>query len=55
MQKNFWDAVKGRRSIYGLSDEKIVSNERVAEIVRDAVKHVPSPFNSQSTRTIVAV
>lgn len=53
MQKNFWDAVKQRRSIYGLSDEKIVSSERVTEIVRDAVKHVPSPFNSQSTRAIV--
>ena len=53
MQKSFWEAVKGRRSIYGLSDEKIVSNERIVEIVRDAVKHVPSPYNSQSTRTIV--
>ena len=29
MQKSFWDAVKGRRSIYGLGDEKIVSNERI--------------------------
>jgi predicted oxidoreductase (fatty acid repression mutant protein) len=53
MEKSFWDAVQGRRSIYGLSDEKIVSNERVTEIVRNAVKLVPSPYNSQSTRTIV--
>jgi len=53
MQKSFWDAVIQRRSIYGLSDEKIVSNERITEIVRDAVKHVPSPYNSQSARAIV--
>jgi predicted oxidoreductase (fatty acid repression mutant protein) len=53
MQKSFWDAVQERRSIYGLSDEKIVTNERITEIVRDAVKHVPSPYNSQSTRAIV--
>lgn len=53
MQKSFWDAVTARRSIYGLSDEKIVSNERVSKIVRDAVTHVPSPYNSQSTRAIV--
>ncbi len=53
MQKSFWDAVKGRRSIYGLSGEKIVPNERITEIVRSAVKHVPSPYNSQSTRAIV--
>jgi predicted oxidoreductase (fatty acid repression mutant protein) len=53
MQKSFWDAVKERRSIYGLSDEKSLSNERITQIVRDAVTHVPSPFNSQSTRTIV--
>lgn len=53
MQKSFWDTVKQRRSIYGLSDKKIVPNERIIELVRDAVKHVPSPFNSQSTRVIV--
>jgi len=53
MQKSFWDAVIQRRSIYGLSDEKIVSNERITQIVRDAVKHVPSPYNSQSTRAVV--
>lgn len=53
MQNSFWDAVKGRRSIYGLSDEKIVPKQRIIEIVRDAVKHVPSSYNSQSTRAVV--
>ncbi len=53
MQKSFWDAVKQRRSIYGLSNEKIVPNEKIAEIVKGAVTHVPSPYNSQSTRVVV--
>ncbi len=53
MSKSFWEAVKERRSVYGLSDEKIVPNERIAEIVHDAVKHVPSPYNSQSTRVVL--
>ncbi len=53
MSKSFWDTVKGRRSIYGFSNEKIVSEERIAEIVKDAVKYTPSAFNSQSTRIVV--
>ncbi len=53
MSKSFWEAVKERRSVYGLSDEKIVPNERITEIVHDAVKHVPSPYNSQSTRVVL--
>lgn len=53
MQKSFWDAVAARRSLYGLSDEKIVPNARIADIVREAVRHVPSPYNSQSTRAVV--
>ncbi len=53
MQKSFWDAVKQRRSIYGISNEKIVPNDKIAEIVKGAVTHVPSPYNSQSTRIML--
>lgn len=53
MSKSFWEALKNRRSIYGLSNEKIVAEERVEEIVKDAVKYTPSSFNSQSTRVVV--
>lgn len=53
MSKPFWDAVKDRRSIYGLSAEKIVAEERIEEIVRDAIAYTPSAFNSQSTRIIL--
>ena len=53
MSKSFWETVKGRRSIYGFSNEKIVSEDRIEQIVKDAVKYTPSAFNSQSTRIVV--
>ena len=53
MEKTFWTAVKGRRSIYALGNEKIVSEEKIQEIVTDALLHTPSPFNSQSTRLVL--
>jgi hypothetical protein len=53
MEKTFWNAVKGRRSIYALGNEKIVSEEKIQEIVTDALLHTPSPFNSQSTRLVL--
>lgn len=36
-----------------LGKEEVVSRERVKEIVDFAVKHTPSPFNSQSGRIVV--
>ncbi len=53
MAKDFFSAVEQRRSIYGLSDEQVISNERIAEIVRQSIKHAPSAFNSQSARTVI--
>ncbi|MDQ0113528.1 nitroreductase family protein [Paenibacillus harenae] len=53
MSHNFMQAVKERRSIYGLSKEQVVSADRIQEIVDDAVKYAPSAFNSQSARVVV--
>lgn len=53
MEKTFMEAIKNRRSIYALSNEIIVSEEKIEEIVRDAIKHTPSAYNSQSTRIII--
>lgn len=53
MTNAFMDAVKNRRSIYGISKEKVISNARVQELVEDAVKHTPSTFNSQSSRVVL--
>jgi predicted oxidoreductase (fatty acid repression mutant protein) len=49
----FLTAVAGRRSLYALSKESPISNDRILEIVNHALKHAPSPFNVRSARCIV--
>ncbi len=53
MGKDFYSAVKDRRSIYGISKEAVIPDERIAEIVRNAVLHAPSASNSQSGRAVI--
>lgn len=53
MDMQFCEAIANRRSYYAIGKEKIVSEDKVQEIVNFAVKHVPSSFNSQSARVIV--
>ncbi|MBU5673414.1 nitroreductase family protein [Paenibacillus brevis] len=47
------DLLKKRRSIYAINKEIPVSQERIEEIVGQAVKYVPSSFNSQSARVLI--
>lgn len=53
MEKNFFNAVKDRRTFYGISKETLVSDERIQEVIEYAVKHTPSAFNSQSARVVL--
>ncbi|WHX31662.1 nitroreductase family protein [Brevibacillus agri] len=53
LSKDFFTAVKDRRTYYGISKEAVVSDERIRELVEEAVKHTPSSFNSQSARVVV--
>lgn len=53
MEKAFLAAVKDRRTYYGIGKEPVASDERIQEIVQEAVKHTPSAFNSQSARVVV--
>lgn len=53
MERNFVDAVKARRSYYGISKDKIVSDERIEELVENAITHAPTAFNSQSGRVVL--
>ncbi|KAI1608471.1 Nitroreductase-like protein [Exophiala viscosa] len=55
MSGTFFDAVKSRRTIYQLSDESVIPDSKIKEIVEQAVLHVPSSFNSQSTRVLVVL
>lgn len=53
MVKDLYTAMRERRSIYGISKEKVVSEERIEEVIEAAVKHTPSAFNSQSSRVVL--
>ncbi|AFS79183.1 nitroreductase [Gottschalkia acidurici 9a] len=53
MSKDFYKAVKDRRSIRELIKESTVSDERILEIIENAILHTPSAFNSQTARVVV--
>merc|ERR1711915_204603 len=50
---SFRDAIHLRRSIYALNKQSPIADTKIEEIVRTALKEVPSSFNSQSTRLVV--
>lgn len=50
---SFFEAIKSRRTYYQLTDESPISDKKIHEIVDAAITHVPSSFNSQSTRVVV--
>lgn len=49
----FLDALKNRRSIYALGRNVNLSEEQVAETIKEAVKLSPTDFNSQTTRAVI--
>lgn len=53
MNKDFYTAVKDRRSYYDISKVSPIPDERITEIVQYAVLHAPSAFNSQSGRAVL--
>lgn len=53
MELTFKDALRHRRSYYALIAASPLSDNQIADILRFAVKHVPSAFNSQSTRLVL--
>ncbi|MCC5908998.1 MAG: nitroreductase family protein [Clostridiaceae bacterium] len=53
MTKDFYTAIKERRSIYGINKNITLSDEKIQEVIEYAVKHTPTAFNSQSGRVIV--
>ena len=56
MSKDFNSAIKERRTFYAITKESPISDDRIQEIIYDAVKYAPTSFNSQSARSrIVAM
>lgn len=53
MKRNFKQAIEHRRSIYSIDDKISLSDKEIQDIMDFAVLHVPSAFNSQSTRVVL--
>ncbi|MDH7786239.1 putative oxidoreductase (fatty acid repression mutant protein) [Ochrobactrum sp. 19YEA23] len=53
MNNSHLASIKKRRTQYALGKNLPLTKEQVAELVREAVKHTPSSFNSQSSRAVV--
>lgn len=50
---SFQNAIENRRTIYNLEQEISISDKKLEDIIEHAIKHVPSSFNSQSTRIVL--
>lgn len=53
MARDFIAAMKHRRSYYALKSKSPVSDEKIIEILDQALMYVPSALNSQSTRMVL--
>jgi uncharacterized protein len=53
MGLSFKEALINRRTYYTISNKSLVSDQEIEDIVNFAVTHVPSSFNSQSTRVVL--
>ncbi|MFW8104153.1 nitroreductase family protein, partial [Klebsiella pneumoniae] len=48
----FLDKIKNRRTIYAIGKNVALDRTKIEETIREAVKHSPSAFNSQSSRVV---
>lgn len=53
MERTFKQALVNRRSYYSITNSSPISDDEIKRIVDTAVLHVPSAFNSQTTRVVV--
>ncbi|EFM60681.1 cytoplasmic protein [Brucella sp. BO2] len=53
MNNALLDSIKKRRTQYALGKILPHAQEDVAELIREAIKHTPSSFNSQSSRAVI--
>ncbi|KAG4432065.1 hypothetical protein IFR05_012460 [Cadophora sp. M221] len=53
--KAFLETIKARRTYYALKKESTIPDAKIQEIIKETVLHVPSSFNSQSTRVVLLV
>lgn len=51
--ETFIELAKARRSVYALTNASTVPDSRLEKLVHDAILHVPSSFNTQTTRLVL--
>lgn len=51
--KDFYTAIKERRTIYEINKDINISEQKIREIVEEVVKYTPSAFNSQTARAVI--
>lgn len=49
----YYDVLKNRHSVYNISNEEIVSREKIEEILANCLNLAPSAFNSQTAKVIL--
>lgn len=49
------EVAKNRRTYYNLGRKSPVPDSEIVELVNQAILHIPSSFNTQSTRIVVAL
>ena len=50
---SFLDQIKQRRTIYAIGKNVKLEQNALEAIIKDAIKHSPSAFNSQSSRAVI--
>jgi predicted oxidoreductase (fatty acid repression mutant protein) len=53
MSKDFYTAAKERRTFYNISPESKISDIEIEKVVKEALLHAPSAFNSQSSKVVL--
>ena len=53
MEKSFKQALQDRRTYYAIGNQSPVADRQIEEILKHVLAHVPSAFNSQSTRIVL--
>lgn len=53
MKRTYKEAIEHRRSYYAIDSRSPVGDAEIEELVRFTVAHVPSAFNSQSSRVVL--
>ncbi|MFV5491954.1 nitroreductase family protein [Acinetobacter sp. ASP199] len=49
----FLDQIKQRRSIYAIGNNVTLDQVEIENIIKEAVRHSPSSFNSQTSRVVI--